>query len=183
MRIISLIALFILTSCIHDNGGSERGPLFPSSRKATKSQTNNDASIENPASARLPNKIDQFEEFSIEPDGTIKFTADLVYFAYDNNSLTDKAMIQLQALATYLEKNPQLNIRIDGHADERGSTEYNMALGLQRGASVKKYMKQLGIVEGRLALITFGEEIPVDFDHNESAWSQNRRVEFKLKSH
>ena len=57
MRIISLIALFILTSCIHDNGGSERGPLFPSSRKATKSQTNNDASIENPASARCQIKL------------------------------------------------------------------------------------------------------------------------------
>ncbi len=182
MRILCFMALFILSGCIHNGDEFGDKPFFPSSAKRPGA-INNTPHIDEPASARLPNDISEFEEFTVEPDGTIKFKADLIYFAYDTNSLTDKAMIQLQAIVTYLEKHPNVSIRIDGHADERGSTEYNMALGLQRGNSVQTYMSRLGIQNNRLHIITYGEEIPVDPDHNEAAWAQNRRVEFKVKTH
>ena len=79
-----------------------------------------------------------------------------------------------------LNANPGLRLRIAGHTDERGSDEYNLALGQRRAAAAKRYLTQHGIAENRIEIISFGEERPAQQGSDESAWSQNRRDEFEI---
>lgn len=79
-----------------------------------------------------------------------------------------------------LEANPSLSIQIAGHCDERGSDSYNMALGERRARSAKKFLTDRGIAEGRITVLSMGEQQPVDPAHNETAWAKNRRAEFTI---
>lgn len=101
-----------------------------------------------------------------------------IYFDYNQYNLTDSAKTQLNKNAKYLLENPNILIQIEGHCDERGSDEYNLALGEKRAVSVKSYLEALGIRPGRISWISYGEEKPLDNRHNESAWSKNRRAHF-----
>jgi len=81
-----------------------------------------------------------------------------------------------------LSKNPNLKIQIEGHCDERGTAEYNLALGQRRANSAMKYLISLGIPAGRLSTISYGEEKPLDPAHNDEAWAKNRRGHFVILS-
>ena len=98
-----------------------------------------------------------------------------VYFNYDESSLSDDARTKLARNADLL-KTTQLLVTIEGHADERGTNEYNLALGDRRANAVRDYLGSLGVDGGRLRIITYGEERPVCTDSAESCWSQNRRA-------
>lgn len=102
-----------------------------------------------------------------------------IYFGFDQFTLSDEARATLANNADYLKANPGLNIRIEGHTDERGSDEYNLALGERRANAAKSYLVSLGIAPNRLNIISFGEEMPLTVGSDESAWAQNRRAEFK----
>jgi peptidoglycan-associated lipoprotein len=78
-----------------------------------------------------------------------------------------------------MHENPEVNVTIEGHCDERGSDEYNLALGERRAKAVKSYLAALGIAPDRLSTISYGEEMPATVGRDESAWSKNRRAEFK----
>jgi peptidoglycan-associated lipoprotein len=104
----------------------------------------------------------------------------VVYFDYDKDEIRDDQKATLEAKVPILTANPALRIRVAGHTDERGSDEYNIALGQRRAASAKRYLAARGIAEGRIETISFGEERPVAGGHDESAWSQNRRDEFEI---
>jgi len=101
-----------------------------------------------------------------------------VYFAFDSSDLDPPARDVLQEAAAYLEAHPTGLIQIAGHCDERGTQEYNLALGERRAQSVRDYLRQLGVPGDRLITISYGEEVPVDTGSNESAWAGNRRCEF-----
>lgn len=103
-----------------------------------------------------------------------------VYFGYDSNSLSEEAKEILKENARYLKNNSDLKVVVEGHCDERGTAEYNLALGQRRALKVKEYYVQLGIVPGRIATISYGEEKPEDRRSNESAWAKNRRAETKV---
>ncbi len=103
-----------------------------------------------------------------------------VYFGYDSSTLTEEAHQILASNASWLISNTGVSVSIEGHCDERGSDEYNFALGENRALAVKKYLIALGVAPDRLKTISFGEERPAVIDHNETAWSKNRRSEFKL---
>jgi peptidoglycan-associated lipoprotein len=103
-----------------------------------------------------------------------------IFFEFDSDALTDQATGALNAKLAILTANPRLNIRISGHADERGSDEYNLALGQRRAAAAKRYLTQHGIQENRIEVISYGEERPAAPGHDESAWAQNRRDEFEI---
>jgi len=188
MRFLCLIVLVMLNGCIHNSDIQEK-PLFPMKKPVLQKKSpphdinDPDYNPEDEESTAIPNGRADYEEFSIEPDGSVTFNADIVYFAFDTNTLTTGAMAQLQGLAKYLNKFPNISMGINGHADERGSTEYNLALGLQRSAAVKKYLELLGVNTQRLTIVSYGEELPVAEGHSESAWAQNRRVDFKIQSH
>jgi peptidoglycan-associated lipoprotein len=103
-----------------------------------------------------------------------------IFFEFDSDALTDQATAALNAKLAILTANPRLNIRIAGHADERGSDEYNLALGQRRAAAAKRYLVQHGIQDNRIEVISYGEERPAAPGHDESAWAQNRRDEFEI---
>ncbi|MGE0171498.1 MAG: peptidoglycan-associated lipoprotein Pal [Oligoflexales bacterium] len=105
-----------------------------------------------------------------------------VYFAFDDYTLNSDAQGQLNRLADFLKSSTSAIVQIEGHCDERGSIEYNLALGERRAQSVKNYLVQLGVDTGRLTTISYGEEKPVTDGHEEGAWSQNRRAEFAVSN-
>ena len=110
---------------------------------------------------------------------TVKFLAsgvpDRVFFATNKSSLTTAARATLRKQATYLRKNKNLNVTIEGHADERGTREYNLALGERRANAAKDYLMTYGISGKRLSVISYGKEKPVNPASTPLAWSQNRR--------
>ena len=103
----------------------------------------------------------------------------VIYFDFDSSNIRPEYMNVLNAHAGLLAAYPNLKVRLEGHADERGSREYNVALSERRGYSVLDYMQLKGVQANQADVIGYGEEIPADFGHNESAWSKNRRVEIK----
>jgi peptidoglycan-associated lipoprotein len=103
-------------------------------------------------------------------------------FEFDRWDLTPEARRTLDELAVALKSFPNLRIGIEGHADERGTTEYNLALGSRRAQSARDYLVSLGVAADRLETISYGEERPLDPAHNEMAWALNRRAHFVVKS-
>lgn len=104
-----------------------------------------------------------------------------IHFDFDSARLKDKARDILMKNAQWMEKHPNKAIVIEGHCDERGTKEYNLALGEKRAESTKQYLISLGISPERLKTISYGEELPVAQGHNEEAWSKNRRCHFLIK--
>jgi len=98
-----------------------------------------------------------------------------VYFDLDSYSLTSDAQSQLQRQAAWLTQYPQRTLTVEGHADERGTREYNLALGERRANSVANYLVALGVDKARLSTISYGKERPLCTESDESCWSQNRR--------
>lgn len=101
-----------------------------------------------------------------------------IYFAYDSFDLSAEARETLRANANWLQSNPQAKVEIEGHCDERGTTEYNLALGAKRARAARDYLVTLGVSPERLSTISYGEELPLCRESNESCWQQNRRVHF-----
>ena len=100
---------------------------------------------------------------------------DRVFFAYDSYSLAASAQATLNKQAKWLKANPSVAIAVEGHADERGTREYNLALGDRRASSVKDYLMSQGISSNRISTISYGKERPVKSGSNDTAWAQNRR--------
>jgi peptidoglycan-associated lipoprotein len=103
-----------------------------------------------------------------------------IHFDFDRYDLRADARETLKANATWLQNNPSARVEIEGHCDERGTNEYNLALGAKRAQSAKDYLVTLGISAGRLSTISYGEEIPVCKEASEQCWSQNRRARFVI---
>lgn len=101
---------------------------------------------------------------------------DRVFFGYDKYNLTPEARAQLDKQAAWLKQFIFRNVTVEGHADERGTREYNLALGERRANSVKDYLVSLGIAPERIEVISYGKERPVALGSNEQAWAQNRRA-------
>lgn len=103
-----------------------------------------------------------------------------IYFDFDSDALSADATAALDMKLRILNANSQVRLRIAGHADERGSDEYNLALGQRRAAAAKRYLTQRGIADDRIEIISYGEERPAVQGSDESAYSQNRRDEFEI---
>lgn len=110
-----------------------------------------------------------------------RFENEDVYFNYDSSELDGAAMEVLRAKAGWLKINQWAEIVIEGHCDERGTAEYNLALGERRAESARKFLSTSGIAGDRLNTVSYGEERPVVTGHDESAWSKNRRAHFVIK--
>jgi peptidoglycan-associated lipoprotein len=104
-----------------------------------------------------------------------------VFFDYNEATLSDKAQAAIKVNAEWMRRYPAVPVTIQGHCDERGSTEYNVALGERRGHAVRNYLIQLGIDGGRLSVVSFGEEMPATFGKDEPSHASNRRAEFVAK--
>lgn len=114
--------------------------------------------------------------------GTASSDLATVYFAFDSFSLSADTKNQLKNNLNWLKSNPNSKVQVEGHCDEKGTVEYNMALGDRRANAVKNYLVKSGIARDRIDTISYGKERPADPGHDESAWSKNRRAVFVLLS-
>ena len=100
-----------------------------------------------------------------------------IYFEYDSSEISSDYRSTVEAHSLYLQQNPSTSVILEGHGDERGSREYNLALGESRAKAVKQQMLLLGANSNQIRLVSYGEERPASDGHDESSWQQNRRVE------
>lgn len=117
------------------------------------------------------------EETDVMAEGKILNT---IYFNFDKADLQPSSIEVLKKIGDWLSKNPDKKIRIEGHCDERGTDEYNIALGERRALAAKNYLATMGVPMGNITTLSFGEEKPADPGRNEDAWAKNRRAEFKI---
>ena len=116
----------------------------------------------------------------VEPNEPLVF-AD-VYFDYDKSDIRSDARPTLEKISSWLQEHAGVQLMIEGHCDERGSNEYNLALGEQRALSIRRYLVGLGLDAERLHTVSYGEEKPLDPGHNEEAWAKNRRGHFLISA-
>jgi peptidoglycan-associated lipoprotein len=107
----------------------------------------------------------------------------LVFFDYDKSEIKPEYQQLLIDHGKYLASYPDTKVRLEGHTDERGSREYNLALGEARSKAVRRVLLLQGVPEENISVVSFGEELPLDVNHNETAWAQNRRVEIVYETH
>ena len=135
-----------------------------------------------PATCQYNSSILATDPACVPPVAAVDTTAITgpIYFDFDKSTIRPDAAATLDAKLPWLQANPGMRIRIEGNADERGSDEYNLALGQRRAASAKRYLVDHGIAADRFDLVSYGEERPVCTEHNEACWQQNRRDDFRI---
>lgn len=106
----------------------------------------------------------------------------MIHFDFDKANIRDDMVPILERNAEWLKKHPTVKIRIEGYCDERGTVEYNLALGEKRAKAARDYLVSLGISPDRITIVSYGKSNPIDPRHNEEAWFKNRRAEFKIIS-
>jgi peptidoglycan-associated lipoprotein len=120
------------------------------------------------------------QEARVLPDFKDEQQLQDIHFEYDRDKLDGQTKTILRTNANWLKKNPNARVEIQGHADERGTNNYNLGLGERRAIQTKKYLINLGVEESRLYTISYGEEKPFCFDSNENCWWENRRAHFTV---
>ncbi len=112
--------------------------------------------------------------------GLVNEMSSMIHFGYDQFSIRSEDVALLNRKAEIMRANPAVRLRVIGHADERGSDEYNLALGMRRATAAKDHLVRAGIEAGRIEVASLGEEVPLDAAATESAWAMNRRGEFEI---
>jgi peptidoglycan-associated lipoprotein len=123
--------------------------------------------------------VDDLDEYKPDDEANIAFMTDvvnIVFFDFDSSELNEESREALQDQAAWLEINPSTDIMLEGHCDERGTREYNLALGARRAAKVQAYLTALGVAENRIKTISYGKERPMIMDSTAGAWGKNRRA-------
>ncbi len=166
MSLCLFLAAFVLTGCKK----KDKGPILDE----TATDNSSMSSTETDSGDAGMNQDLELERLLFSPDKGLK----TVYFDYDSSSLNSQAISILRDNAEKIKQVPNVIIQVAGHCDERGTQEYNLALGERRAQSVREHLRQLGVSGDRLITISFGEEAPEVSGNNESAWSRNRRCEF-----
>jgi len=130
-------------------------------------------------------RAEEAQVFTPSPKGSLEesikaFEDQMIYFDFDMFNLTAEARDILSQKASFLKANANYTVQIQGHCDERGTTEYNLALGERRAKSAQDYLVSLGIARERLTTISYGKERPIDPGHTEEAWAKNRNAQFVI---
>jgi peptidoglycan-associated lipoprotein len=136
-----------------------------------------------PAAETTPRKEPPTSGVAVDSDGSgtgAPGAFQPIYFAFDASDLLPEARQELEELATWLGRSPAATVRIEGHADDRGTAEYNVALGERRARAIRDYLVRLGIASSRLSTISYGEERPAAAGDDEASWARNRRGELVL---
>ncbi|MCK5072335.1 MAG: peptidoglycan-associated lipoprotein Pal [Bacteriovoracaceae bacterium] len=130
--------------------------------------------------AAVDNISDLDVEINADSDSGKAGLLQTVYFDFNSSQLTSSARAALKDNAEFLKKFKQVDVQIEGHCDERGGVQYNIALGEKRANSIRGYLSNIGIASSRITTVTFGKERPIEFGHDESSWSKNRRGNFVI---
>lgn len=174
----ALVVGQLLIACAGDeaNKPAQAGPTAQEDEAARKAREAREAELARQRAAEVEAANRAMAVSKID----FQWTA--IRFGYDSTDLNDEARAVLDQAAKYLAQNKGLELTISGHADERGTTEYNLSLGENRAKSVRKYLSQLGVSPERLKTVSFGELRPVSNGQDEAAFAQNRRAEFEVKN-
>jgi peptidoglycan-associated lipoprotein len=164
-----LVALPVMTLAACSSSSSVDESAANQNNGANASQTGNNVEVstltpEQAAAEKLQQKYEALRQEQI------------VYFDFDKSSIRSQYAELLQAHADFLVKNPSVKVLIEGHADERGTPEYNIALGESRGKSVAKYLQSLGVSDSQISVVSYGEEKPMVKSRTEEAFAKNRRA-------
>ena len=147
----------------------EKAAEKPETKQVTKAPVSQPSSLE---------QMQQGNPVGTPPSSPLKD----IYFDFDQFDLRPDARATLKANAEWLKQNPSAVAQIEGHCDERGTAEYNLALGAKRAQMAKDYLTTLGISEQRLSTISYGQEVPVCKEHTEDCWQKNRHDRFVIKA-
>jgi peptidoglycan-associated lipoprotein len=151
----------------------------PTSRPADRATTDVQPPARPATNDRTPNPLDMDVKTADDHARETGLIGD-IYFDFDKYDLKPEARERLSKNAEFMKENPAFQVEIQGHCDERGTNDYNIALADRRANAALEYLVTLGVPTGRLKTVSFGEERPVCTDHNESCWWRNRRGEFHL---
>lgn len=162
------LALLVFTGC-------------PSSKKMTETPISANEPEESTVTTAPEPAVPAYQrptEEAAPAESAVPFALQTVYFEFDRYDLTPEALQTLADNARVLKAHPEARIVIEGHCDERGTVEYNLALGDKRAKAAKDYLLSLGVTASQVSTISYGKERPIDTNHSEEAWSRNRRAEF-----
>ena len=169
-------AMFLLLAGCGTTGGVEdeqTAQTEATSAQTAESASASAASDQNASAQALESqKMDPFED----PNNLL--STRVVYFDFDSSAVKDEALPVIRAHADYLATNSQVHFTLEGHSDERGTREYNLALGERRADAVRRLLIANGVSPSQVEVVSYGEERPAVLGHDESAWSMNRRAEF-----
>jgi peptidoglycan-associated lipoprotein len=174
-----LIILLVLAIAVALSAGCGRKVRPIEDQQAAQEAARRKAMEEEEARRRAAQEEEAIKP--IQPAGSEMPELAPIHFDYDKYNLTGKAISTLSENATVLMEHPDLEITIQGHCDERGTDEYNLALGEKRALAARDFLTNFGIAKSRISVISYGEEKPVDPRHVEEAWAKNRRDEFIAK--
>ena len=187
--LIILIELTVIASCTKKTNLSKPFPKQPPETEVT-------SPLKNGKDQKLGGTVHQkaFEEKRLKEELLITetkerewlaakkmFLAEDIYFEFNSSMLSLEAQSVLKRKAEWLREYPKVSVIIEGHCDERGANDYNLALGIRRAEKTNLYLNYLGIEASRLTTTSYGEERPMSAGHNEEAWARNRRVHFAVK--
>lgn len=163
-----------------NNNGAINGRINPdgTSNVSTSEQSGSSQFNYLPGANNDPNNTQDISIAGLNDESNL-LSQRIIYFDYDKSSIRPEYMILINTHAKLLAKYPNLKMRLEGHADERGSREYNVALSAARSQSVKNIMVSQGPSSSQIRTIGYGEEVPIVRGHNASSWQKNRRVEIK----
>jgi len=167
--IVAMLPIALLAACATSGEKSANLAVAPATDEAAPTES---VAAAETSGAQEPARI----ESERMDDSTSLLDKRVIYFAFDKSNINSEYLPVIQAHAQYLANHPRVHVRLEGFADERGTREYNMALGERRGHSVLEFFTLQGVAPGRIETVSYGEEHPVAVGHDESSWRLNRRV-------
>lgn len=181
IRLIALLMAAFLAACSStptEDAGAETEAGAETAAAETSAVS--DAGQVQPEVSSIPLTADNFHNHPSNYDGTT--STRVIYFSFDNSSVPAASFETLRAHAKYLKSNTSAKVRLEGHADERGTREYNVALGERRAQAVEKFLRVQGVSAGQIEVVSYGEEKPAAYGHDEMSWAKNRRVQLNYTS-
>ena len=188
MAVIFCILMMLMTGCAKKAVSKDEG-LVAGEKKAAAAQS--EAAAKKEADRKLAaeqaaaQRKEDVKELALKRDAAAAATAEKeqtafedIYFAFDKSTIESEAREILKRLASLLDSNKNYSLVIEGHCDERGTVEYNLALGQRRADAAMKYLVDLGLDKESIKTITYGKERPLDLGQDEEAWAKNRRAHF-----
>jgi peptidoglycan-associated lipoprotein len=156
---------------VPESAGSQNAPAGSAAREPMTETPTREAAVKQETAKEMTTG---------QAAGALESELQKIYFNFDSAALSDAARASLSKNYELLAKQPSVKLQIEGNCDERGSDEYNLALGERRAKAAKDYLVNLGVPADRISVISYGEEKPADAGHDEAAWAKNRRDEFVI---